>query len=243
MLQDNLRRFTFTRARKWLTLRGAKRHEYKRVWSALSLNEDLAKWGVQGTADEGVLERSAAYDVEHRLNPFLQIGPDDRVLEIGCGVGRLGRQIAPRCRQWTGCDVSAGMLRFARRRLADLPNVTFVEISGFDLAPVQTASQDAVYCTVVFMHLAEWDRYNYVEEAYRVLKPGGRLYIDNIALTTEYGWKFFLESRGRPGAQRPPHVGSVSTQEEFGEYLRRAGFATFRTTIVDEAWVVGFAVR
>ena len=240
--QSLLRRLTLSHARKWWTLRSARRQDYKRVWSALSLTEDFAKAGVQGTADEGTLERSAAYDVEHRLNPLLHITNDDAVLEIGCGVGRLGKVIAPMCRHWTGCDVSPRMLGFARARLSGLANVSFVEVSGFELSPVPNDSQDVVYSTVVFMHLAEWDRFGYVEEARRVLKPGGRLYIDNIALTTEYGWRFFSDSR-HVGRHRPPHVGSVSTQEEFGVYLARAGFSRFETRIVDDAWVVGYAVK
>ena len=46
-----------------------------------------------------------------------------------------------------------------------------VEISGYDLSGVADASVDVVYCTVVFMHLESWDRYNYISEAFRVLRP------------------------------------------------------------------------
>jgi len=211
------------------------RSQYKEVWTSLSTNESEAKLAVQGDDSEATLALSAVNDLE-RLRRAVGFEPTDDVLEIGCGVGRLGKVLAPICRTWTGCDVSPNMLRFAERRLEGFRNVRLVELSGYDLEPIPTASQDVVYCT-------EWDRYNYVEEAHRVLKPGGRLYVDNICLTTDYGWEFFQKSRGFEPSARPPYIGSTSTPQEFEAYLTRAGFASHRVEIVDTAWVVGVGVR
>lgn len=219
--------------------RGA-RHEYKKVWTSLSATEDKAKYWVQGSEDEEQLAVSAANDIQ-RIQRVLEATATDDVLEIGCGVGRLGRVFAPICRTWTGADVSPNMLRHAARRLAAFGNVRFVELSGYDLSPVASESLDAVYCTVVFMHLSEWDRYSYVEEARRVLRPGGRLYVDNISITTEYGWRFFQSARAHDPARRPPQIGSTSTPQEIETYLRRAGFTDAGVEIVDDAWVVGRA--
>jgi ubiquinone/menaquinone biosynthesis C-methylase UbiE len=115
-----------------------------------------------------------------------------------------------------------------------------VEVSGSDLAPIADASADVVYCTVVFMHLEEWDRYNYVLEARRVLRPGGRLYVDNFSIATDVGWQVFENHRlaFAPG-ERPPHVSVSSTSEELKVYLERAGFEGVQTRIRDEyaqAW-------
>jgi SAM-dependent methyltransferase len=158
------------------------------------------------------------------------IRPEDTVLEIGCGVGRVGQVLAPICRQWIGCDVSGNMLAHARRRLQAFPNVTLVEISGFDLAPIPDQSVDVVYCTIVFMHLDEWDRYNYVLEARRILRPGGRLYVDNFSLCSDEGWGVFETHRGFPPDQRPSHISKSSTPQELETYLRRAGFADVQGT-------------
>lgn len=241
-LKATLRRATAAAARLARPTLRAARHDYKRVWTALSATEDAAKFWVQGSTDEAELERTARYDVE-RLQRMLHITPDDDVLEIGCGVGRVGKALAPRCRTWIGCDVSPRMLRHAARRLEGLTNVRLVELSGYDLRPIRDESVDVVYCTVVFMHLAEWDRYGYIEEARRVLRPGGRLYVDNISLTTDYGWNFFEASRRYEPANRPPQIGSTSTPQEFEAYLQRAGFTTWSVAVVDEAWVVGLGVK
>jgi ubiquinone/menaquinone biosynthesis C-methylase UbiE len=222
--------------------RGLDRHHYKDVWTELSVTEDAAKFWVQGSTDEDTLDRTATYDLG-RLQRGLKVTKDDDVLEIGCGVGRLGKVFAPVCRSWTGCDVSPHMLEHARRRLAAFPNVRFVELSGYDVRAVPDATVDAVYCTVVFMHLTEWDRYNYIEDARRILRPGGRLYVDNISLTTDYGWNFFQSARAIDPSKRPPQIGSTSTPQEFEVYFSRAGYSSWHVEVVDNSWVVGTATR
>ena len=150
------------------------RSEYKKVWSALSTTEDQAKLHVIGVTEEAALQTTGEETLRF-LQDSVGIGEDDVVLEIGCGIGRVGKVVAPLCRKWIGCDVAPNMLSLAAERLKDLSNVELVEISGYNLSGVADASVDVVYCTVVFMHLESWDRYNYILEAFRVLRPGGRL--------------------------------------------------------------------
>ena len=75
------------------------------------------------------------------------------------------------------------------------------------------------------MHLDEWDRYRYVEEAFRVLRPGGRCYFDNINLGGKQGWEIFLQMAQHPPALRPPNISKASTGEELRIYFSKAGFA------------------
>ena len=205
-----------------------RRSNYKAVWSALSENEASAKVHVTGTEDEAELEESGIGTTKFLLE---NVGVDrsDVVLEIGCGIGRVGRELAPQCRKWIGCDVSAKMLTLAAERLREFPNVELVETSGYDLKPIADLSIDLVYCTAVFMHLEQWDRYNYVEEAYRVLRAGGKLYVDNVDLCSEKGWEIFQRHRQFRPETRPAHITECSTPQELEEYLRRAGFEEIRT--------------
>ncbi len=199
------------------------RSAYKSTWNDLSTSLDRAKMHVTGYVEEDRIQ-TAAEETKRVLLSTVGIGSDDVVLEIGCGIGRVGGVIAPLCKQWIGCDVSTNMLQHAAERLKDYGNVRFVELSGYDLKPVADQSVDVVYCTVVFMHLDEWDRYHYVLEAHRVLRPGGRIYIDNFSLCGDEGWAVFERQRvGRP-EERPAHISISSTPQEIETYLKRAGF-------------------
>jgi SAM-dependent methyltransferase len=209
------------------------RSDYKSVWTKLSGSLSSAKMHVSGTEDEAVFEASGAGTSEFLLTN-VGIKATDVVLEIGCGVGRVGKHLAGRCRRWIGADVSPNMLKFAAERLRDFSNVEFIELSGNDLRPLADNSIDVVYCTVVFMHLEGWDRYNYVAEAFRVLRPGGKLYIDNVNLCSDAGWSIFETHRKFSPAQRPDHITVCSTPQELEEYLRRAGFEKIQSQPGDE---------
>lgn len=219
------------------------RGDYKSVWNSLSGSKEDAYLVVSGYTDEDKFHLDGE-DTVAILRETVGVRPDDVVLEIGCGVGRVGRVISSFVQEWIGCDVSANMLRLAGRRLLGLPNVRLQEISGYDLRPVPDNSVDMVYITVVFMHLEEWDRYNYVLEAKRVLKPGGRFYCDNVDLASSAGWAQFEESRSHfKPHERPAQISKCSTKPEIEAYLRHAGFADIRVDGRLDFWVYGWATK
>lgn len=217
------------------------RHQYKSVWDNLAQNEQQAIAHVIGDVDEAAIQEAGQQTV-YWLDKTVGVRPDDVILEIGCGVGRVGAALAPRCREWIGGDVSSNMLDHARARLSAFSNVHFVELSGFDLRSIADASVDLVYCTVVFMHLDEWDRYNYVLEAARVLRPGGRIFVDNFNIASASGWDIFETHWRFPPHQRPPHFSKSSTTDELRAYLEHAGFEH----VVSEpngAWVQAYGTK
>lgn len=152
----------------------------------------------------------------------------DTVLEIGCGAGRVGRHVLPHCATWIGADVSANLLQLGEEALADSPHARFFRLNGFDLAGLEAASVDVVYCTGVFMQLDEWERFRYVADARRVLRPGGRIYIDNFNLMTDEGWALFSALLAVNPSQRPANVNRPSTPQELETYLVRAGYDEIR---------------
>jgi SAM-dependent methyltransferase len=205
------------------------RHAYREVWDESARCESHARLAVAGSVDDGEWKRSGESTADH-VAALAQIGPDDVVLEIGCGAGRVGAFLAPRCRRWIGADVSPRMLDHARAALADLSNVELAPVSGFELTGFDAGSIDVVYCTAVFMHLDEWDRYRYMQEAYRVLRPGGRIYFDNFCLGSPKGWELFEETARLDPAARPPNVSKSSTGEELQVYAEKAGYKNIRLT-------------
>ena len=105
----------------------------------------------------------------------VSIAPDDRVLEIGCGVGRLTRQISARAQAVLALDVSERMLEMARGYNPQLENVTWLLGDGESLQPIEDASVDLCVSHVVFQHIPDPGiTLSYVREMGRVLRPGGR---------------------------------------------------------------------
>jgi len=109
------------------------------------------------------------------LTPLgVEIGPDERIVDIGCGVGRLTRNIAVRARDVRAIDVSPEMIRRARELNAHLDNVEWIEGDGTSLAGIDDASADGVVSFVVFQHIPDPQiTYGYLHEIGRVLRPGG----------------------------------------------------------------------
>jgi SAM-dependent methyltransferase len=209
---------------------GFTRTAYAQVWDEVSQTEAAARIAVCGTDDGHEWARSGEATAGD-VRTLAALAPTDDVLEIGCGAGRVGRFLAPACRHWTGGDVSPNMLHFAAEALADLPNVSTVPLNGYDLGGVADGSMDVVYCTGVFMHLDEWERFRYILDARRVLRPGGRLYVDNFNLLEPEGWALFMDHFRLDPSKRPANVSRHSTPQELERYLAQAGYTdiTVRT--------------
>jgi SAM-dependent methyltransferase len=97
-----------------------------------------------------------------------------RFLEIGCGLGRLMRSLAVDCGEIHGVDISPEMAAVGRTRLAHIPHAHFHVARNNDLAAFASASFDFVFSYAVFQHIPERALvFRYIDEAFRVLKPGG----------------------------------------------------------------------
>lgn len=112
------------------------------------------------------------------------LGADKRILQIGCGIGRLECALAPEVREAVGVDVSAEMVKVAASRCASLPNVRVLATSGRDLALFDDASFDLVYAVDTFPYLLQAGMplvETHFAEARRVLTASGDFVILNYS--------------------------------------------------------------
>jgi cyclopropane fatty-acyl-phospholipid synthase-like methyltransferase len=101
-----------------------------------------------------------------------------RVLEIGCGTGRITRALAKQFGHVYGVDISGEMIRQARLALRDYPNAQVFQNNGRDLDTVREAlgglPVDFAFSYIVFQHIPSRDViHDYVRQVGELLRPGG----------------------------------------------------------------------
>ena len=125
-------------------------------------------------AGEAAFDASGQRDVrqffdglEHLLHPAQD------VVDLGCGIGRMDRHVAPRVGSLVGVDVSGEMVRRATERLRGLANVRFVEVDGWSFRPLEDGCAGLVFSHIVLQHTPRPVTLAYLRDAWRILRPGG----------------------------------------------------------------------
>jgi len=98
-----------------------------------------------------------------------------RLLEIGCGPGRLLSRLRARFGLVVGFDLAPTMLLDAQEACGGAENVGFVRGKGHDLAFFRDESFDFVIMIAVAIHVPREICYSYLYEGRRVLRAGGRM--------------------------------------------------------------------
>jgi len=108
--------------------------------------------------------------LQRRLLDSLVLGPDDRVLDVGCGTGVTCTLLAEQVDQVEAIDLSRPQLRRASRP----ENVRFVRADAHQL-PYADETVDAVVSVGAVLYFA--DPVAALAEAHRVTRPGGKLLV------------------------------------------------------------------
>jgi SAM-dependent methyltransferase len=138
-----------------------------------------------------------------RLIQWAGLRPDMDILDAGCGVGRVAHSLvhylAPTAR-YEGFDIAAPLIQWAQQNItARFPRFNFRNvdiynkfynpggsIQGADFRfPYEDGSFDLVFSTSLFTHLLAADVRHYLDESYRVLRPGGRCFHTLFLLNQE----------------------------------------------------------
>jgi SAM-dependent methyltransferase len=158
-----------------------------------------------GSADAEVFiaqgRAAAAEFIGLALAHAAPISPDSRVLEFGCGSGRVGRWIIDQTgARFSGCDINPQLVAWCAANLEGDFSLTALAPP----LPYADAAFDLVYALSVFTHMHEANARAWFAELARVTTPGG------LALLT------FLDAR-------LPAAGAVKGLAETGFGIRREG--------------------
>jgi ubiquinone/menaquinone biosynthesis C-methylase UbiE/DNA-binding transcriptional ArsR family regulator len=136
------------------------------------------------------------------------------VADLGCGTGAMLPVLAPHVARVIGVDASDEMLAAARDRARAFDNVE-LRTGALEALPIEAASVDAATLMLVLHHLAS--PVEALEEAGRVLKPGGRLLIVDMTPHEHEEYR-----------QRMGHVWLGFADEQMRRLLMQTGFESIR---------------
>ena len=174
--------------------------------------------------------KSAIRDVpsyEHTLERVAaHLGPDDRVLEVGCGTGTTALHLAPRVASLTASDVSGRMIEIAREKAAaqGVENVRFVQATADD-SSFETGSFDVVM-GFNYLHLVR-DAEATVRRLRHLLRPGG-LFISKTFCLAEQTRLWAVPLLAMRAVGLAPYV-RLMTFADVETCIREAGFEIIET--------------
>lgn len=105
----------------------------------------------------------------------------ENIVDVGCGYGWTSNQIAKSGAQVRGIDLLEKHIEKARQKFSHNPNVTYAVgdatqmLSSATEAALEEESVDKVHCLEAAFHFGHNGRRAFLAEAFRLLKPGGRL--------------------------------------------------------------------
>jgi ubiquinone/menaquinone biosynthesis C-methylase UbiE len=145
--------------------------------------------------------------------------PGQDILDIGCGDGNYPGPAAERTGSAVGLDRSPEMLRAAEQRLRGVAGLRWA-LGDASKLPFPDASFDVVFIVTVLCFATVPQKA--VAEAFRVLRPGGRLVLGELGRHSP--WAALRRLRGLAGSRtwRDAHFFS---RRELRELLRRGGFS------------------
>ena len=161
-------------------------------------------------------EATVAEEVDTDLTNICQ-GRDPqsmRVLEIGCGAGRVTRALARRFGEVHGVDVSGEMIKLAKQALQGYENVFLYQNNGKDLSLIPGRDFDFAFSCIVFQHIPSREIIlNYVREVWRLLRPGAL-------------FKFQVQGGEllRPTSKDDTWLGATYTVEQAAQMAEQSGF-------------------
>jgi SAM-dependent methyltransferase len=136
-----------------------------------------------------------------------------KVIEIGCGAGRVTRALAELFGEVHAVDVSGEMVALAREALAGLPNAHVYQNNGMDLSVLPPGPYDFAFSSIVFQHIPSREVIeSYVRDVHRLLRPGAL---------------FKFQVQGDPKVETDPDdtwLGVPFTDEQAAEMAERCGF-------------------
>ena len=195
-----------------------------------------------GTADIETFYATGRLELERfelvcRRN-LIEPDPAWRILELGCGVGRVGEAFAGRFAAYAGVDISAEHLAIAGQRFADrgLANTTLTLLEDF-LSGESRA--DVFFSMIVLQHNPPPVIHELLDACLARVSPGGLAYFQVPCHLYDYSFSVadYLAGHGR---REDMEIHALPQREVFALFDRH-GFTPVEVTPDDRIGPIGFS--
>jgi cyclopropane fatty-acyl-phospholipid synthase-like methyltransferase len=200
-----------------------------RTMSDRGLYLNLGYWKNSTTIDD------ACDAMARLLGERAGLSPDDRVLDVGFGFAEQDARwielYGPR--RIVGVNITASQVVHARGRMRErgLHDRVSLMVGSATSLPFASGSFDKVTALESAFHFDT--RAAFFKEAWRVLRPGGRLVLADMARATPSGgaWNRYMQKSSWDNFSKKYVVPSdnADTIDDYGRKLTAAGFAGVRT--------------
>ena len=189
--------------------------DLRRLARVLARRTEASQQFFATSADRWDRLREEMFGSDFSLRALLGLLPASWTMgDLGCGTGATVAMLSPHVKRVTGVDASEEMLAAARARTVGFPHVD-LRLGTLEALPIDSGSLDAATMMLVLHHLPSPALA--LAEAARVLAPGGRLLIVDMAPHERE------EYRHQMG-----HIWLGFSEEHMQKLLQQAGFGTIR---------------
>lgn len=181
------------------------------------------------------------------LNDYLQFHSSDVALDLGCGNGKFAYWNRTKVKTMLAADLAPW---FADRAAAELPLLR----ADLRALPIRDEMMDKVFSIDVLEHLTHNDIASVLDQAHRILRPGGRFFIfsntkekQTLAplMAPQQAVTRWLSKRGtvdftRDDWRKSDHVKAIRTYEELRDVFQKHSFVVKRVAFwngVLQGWI------
>lgn len=184
--------------------------QYDALWQRISKSKTSHQQAVGGDfAVVGLLEAN--------LLKTAGLQPHHRLIDVGCGSGRLATQLTDYLKEsgsYLGTDILPSLLEHAKAN-AGRPDWTFEQTNG-QVIPSGDESADMVCFFSVMTHITHEETWQYILESKRVLRPGGLLVCSFLEFRIRSHWWIFKNT-----------FADKSPEKILNQFLSRDAFEAF----------------